>query len=177
MNLRKKKRNNMLIFIIFLFIFLILLFVVRETVHAVFCFILVIFNLVGLLFLLNLDFLALLILLIYVGAIVVLFLFVSMLLNMKTTFSNHKTGYYFITFIGVVLFLLLKGVLLLGSIGGLDVIPSTMSPINKENLMLFSVVSISEHLYSVYAPFLIISAFILLIALIGSVLLTLQSAN
>ncbi len=55
----------------------------RNPVHSVLFLILVFFNAAGLLLLLGLDFFALILLIVYVGAIAVLFLFVVMMLNIK----------------------------------------------------------------------------------------------
>lgn len=185
--MQRRKSNNslwfgckcMLIFIILLFTFLLLLFVVKETVYAVFCFILVIFNLISLLFLLNLDFLALLILLIYIGAIVVLFLFVSMLLGIQVSSDTQPNV---VISSGICLVFVLLGLVKLGLLSLNGVLPensclSTVAPIVKENLVLFSINNFSFYLYTIYAPVLILSAFLLLIALVGSVLLTMQTSK
>ena len=55
----------------------------RNPVHSVLFLILVFFNGAGLLILLGLDFFAMVFLVVYVGAIAVLFLFVVMMLNIK----------------------------------------------------------------------------------------------
>ena len=55
----------------------------RNPVHSVLFLILVFFNAAGLLILLGLDFFAMIFLVVYVGAIAVLFLFVVMMLNIK----------------------------------------------------------------------------------------------
>ena len=55
----------------------------RNPIHSVLFLILVFFNAAGLLLLLGLDFFALILLIVYVGAIAVLFLFVVMMLNIK----------------------------------------------------------------------------------------------
>jgi len=62
----------------------------RNPVHSVLFLILVFFNAAGLLVLLNLDFFAMIFLVVYVGAIAVLFLFVVMMLNIKLAEINEK---------------------------------------------------------------------------------------
>ena len=57
----------------------------KNPVHSVLFFILVFFNTSGLLVLLGLDFFAMIFFVVYVGAIVVLFVFVVMMLNIKIT--------------------------------------------------------------------------------------------
>ena len=62
----------------------------RNPVHSVLFLILVFFNSAGLLLLLGLDFFAMIFLVVYVGAIAVLFLFVVMMLNVKLAEINEK---------------------------------------------------------------------------------------
>jgi NADH:ubiquinone oxidoreductase subunit 6 (subunit J) len=62
----------------------------RNPVHSVLFLILVFFNVAGLLVLLGLDFFAMIFLVVYVGAIAVLFLFVVMMLNIKLSEINEK---------------------------------------------------------------------------------------
>lgn len=62
----------------------------RNPVHSVLFLILVFLNSAGLLLLLGLDFFAMLFLVVYVGAIAVLFLFVVMMLNVKSAEINEK---------------------------------------------------------------------------------------
>ena len=57
----------------------------RNPVHSVLFLILVFFNSAGLLILLQLDFFGMIFLVVYVGAIAVLFLFVVMMLNVRLT--------------------------------------------------------------------------------------------
>jgi NADH-ubiquinone oxidoreductase chain 6 len=62
----------------------------RNPVHSVLFLILVFCNAAGLLILLNLDFFAMIFLVVYVGAIAVLFLFVVMMLNIKLAEINEN---------------------------------------------------------------------------------------
>ena len=62
----------------------------KNPVHSVLFLILVFFNSAGLLLLLGLDFMALIFLIVYVGAIAVLFLFVVMMLSIKLAEINEK---------------------------------------------------------------------------------------
>ena len=62
----------------------------RNPVHSVLFLILVFFNASGLLVLLGLDFFALIFLVVYVGAIAVLFLFVVMMLNIRIAEISEK---------------------------------------------------------------------------------------
>ena len=62
----------------------------KNPVYSVLFLILVFCNVSGLLLLLNLDFFAMVFLVVYVGAIAVLFLFVVMMLNVKVTELNDS---------------------------------------------------------------------------------------
>jgi len=66
----------------------------RNPVHSVLFLILTFCNAAGLLILLNLDFFALIFLVVYVGAIAVLFLFVVMMLNIKLAGMNENVLRY-----------------------------------------------------------------------------------
>jgi len=66
----------------------------RNPVHSVLFLILVFCNAAGLLLLLNLDFFAMIFLVVYVGAIAVLFLFVVMMLNIKIAEMNENVLRY-----------------------------------------------------------------------------------
>ncbi len=76
----------------------------RNPVYSVLFLILVFFNTAGLLILLQLDFFAMIFLVVYVGAIAVLFLFVVMMLNIKKHEINEKKLRYLP--VGVMLFVL-----------------------------------------------------------------------
>ena len=78
----------------------------KNPIHSVLFLILTFFNLSCLLFILNVEFLPLLFLIVYVGAIAVLFLFVLIMLNIKL--SELKEGskqYFFIALIFGIIFL------------------------------------------------------------------------
>lgn len=66
----------------------------KNPVHSVLFLILVFCNAAGLLILLDLDFFAMIFLVVYVGAIAVLFLFVVMMLNIKLTEINENVLRY-----------------------------------------------------------------------------------
>lgn len=55
----------------------------RNTIHSILFLILLFCNVVGLLFLLNVEYLAMVFIIVYIGAIAVLFLFVVMMLNLR----------------------------------------------------------------------------------------------
>ena len=79
----------------------------KNPVYSVLFLILVFCNSAGLLLLLNLDFFALIFLIVYVGAIAVLFLFVVLMLNIKLT-EVHESIFHYLPiggFVGFIFFL------------------------------------------------------------------------
>jgi len=78
----------------------------RNPVHSVLFLILTFFNSSGILLLLNAEFLALIFIIVYVGAIAVLFLFVVMMLNIKVA-STSNSAYLPVAFLAS-LFLIIQ---------------------------------------------------------------------
>lgn len=149
----------------------------RNPVHSVLFLILVFFNSAGLLILLGLDFFAMIFIVVYVGAIAVLFLFVVMMLNIKITEINEKKLRYLP--IGGLL-----GVLFLFEIFLIidnDLIP-LLSPIKQleyvewgnflENIP--NIEAIGQLIYTYYFYFFILASLILLVAMIGAIVLTMH---
>ena len=109
----------------------------RNPVHSVLFLILVFFNSAALLLLLGLDFFALIFLVVYVGAIAVLFLFVVMMLNIKLAEINEKRLRY-LPIGGVLGFLFLLEIFL---IVDNDLIPLLSNPdalISLESVLSFT---------------------------------------
>ena len=67
----------------------------QNPVHSVLFLILAFCNASGILFLFNAEFLGLVFIIIYVGAIAILFLFVVMMLNVKVYSSSNSFIYHF----------------------------------------------------------------------------------
>lgn len=156
----------------------------RNPVYSVLFLILVFFNAAGLLVLLGLDFFAMIFLVVYVGAIAVLFLFVVMMLNIKIAEINEKRLRYLP--IGGVLGLVFLFEILL--IVDNDLIPLLLY--NTENIGEFkniiftnwsenlqtvtNIQAIGNLVYTYYFYFFLMSSIILLIAMIGAIVLTMQ---
>lgn len=159
----------------------------RNPVYSVLFLILVFFNAAGLLILVNLDFFAMIFLVVYVGAIAVLFLFVVMMLNIKVAEINEKKLRY-LPIGGVVgILFLLQVVMILDN----DLIPLlvyenfqavesyiplhfTNWPISVETVP--TIQALGNLLYTYYFSFFLIAGLILLVAMIGAIVLTLQKA-
>ena len=84
----------------------------RNPIHSVLFLVLVFCNAAGLLILLETEFLAMLFLVVYVGAIAVLFLFVVMMLNVRITELNESILRY-IPIGGIILLIFLFEILFL----------------------------------------------------------------
>ncbi len=160
----------------------------RNPVHSVLFLILVFFNAAGLLILLGLDFFAMIFLVVYVGAIAVLFLFVVMMLNIKLAEINEKKLRYLP--IGGLLGILFLFEMFL--IVDNDLIPllsnSQVSDINNIaqiyslnftdwSTILETVTNINavgQLIYTYYFYFFLIASLILLVAMIGAIVLTMH---
>ena len=145
----------------------------KNPVHAVLFLILAFFNVAGLFLLLGAEFLALILLIVYVGAVAVLFLFVVMMLDVD--FAELKSG--FLSYLPTGFFV---GATLLGEI----IIASTAWVLNPalsqlENRAVIdksvtNTEAFGQVLYTDYLYYLEAAGILLLIAMIGAITLTLR---
>ena len=141
----------------------------RNPVHSVMYLILTFFSAAGLFILMGAEFLALLLVLVYVGAVAVLFLFVVMMLDVD--FVELKQGFLSYLPIGAVvaIVLLLEMVL----VGGAYIAGETQTVVERgqelSNLERFGAV-----LYTEYAGLFEAAGIVLLVAMIGAIVLTLR---
>ena len=147
----------------------------KNPIHSVLFLILVFLNGTGLLVLLQVEFLAMLFLIVYVGAIAILFLFVVMMLNIKQldeTISRYIPVGAFIGF-----FLLVESVLLTSSeFGSLTQVGSFQDW--EETLVALSNIQVLGHLlYTRYSVLFLLSGMILLLAMVGAIVLTLHKRS
>ena len=160
----------------------------RNPVHSVLFLILVFFNGAGLLVLLQLDFFAMIFLVVYVGAIAVLFLFVVMMLNVRLTEMNERRLRY-LPIGGLLGFLFLAEVFLivdndlippLGSREvSLSLFPDLLSPAGWTGWSqlvepLTPLEAVGGLIYTYYFYLFLIASLILLVAMIGAIVLTLH---
>lgn len=160
----------------------------KNPVHSVFYLVLVFFNASAILFVLSMEFFGLMQLLVYVGALAILFLFVVMLLDIPVTeIVAHQRGYFaiatvFVIILATVIFLWLtqpfnSGAAILPLLPPIQNFSSTevkwiqwtLLAQQKENLAV-----LGFSLYLVYVDLLIIASLLLLVAMIGAVVLTLK---
>jgi NADH-quinone oxidoreductase subunit J len=144
----------------------------RNPVHSVLFLILAFVNAAGLFVLLGAEFLAMILIVVYVGAVAVLFLFVVMMLDVD--FEELRTGYQRYlpigATVGAVLFVELAAVL-----GGWTLAPVAsrlrMSPVPSG---LSNTEALGRVLYTDYIFLFQAAGLILLVAMIGAIVLTLR---
>lgn len=157
-------------------VFAIAVTVSRNPIHSIGALIGVVLNFVFLLICLEAEYLALTFVAVYLGAVVVLFLFIVMMLNIKGINYNKEIIYSLP--IGFLLGIVLTVFILFSFLGYInnEGIIEYFKPIYQNWYSLFVNVSDIELfgsiLYMDYAPCLLIVGIVLLIAMIGGVILT-----
>ena len=149
---------------------------VRNPVHSVLFLILAFFNAAGLFILLGAEFLAMILVVVYVGAVAVLFLFVVMMLDIN--FTELKSGFLRYLPIGsfVGLVLLVELILVFWGFGKGDFPVSGSSGIllSGGSSGVTNTALIGNVLYTDYVYFFQLGGIILLVAMIGAIVLTLR---
>ena len=144
----------------------------RNPVHSVLFLILAFVNAAGLFLLLGAEFLAMILIVVYVGAVAVLFLFVVMMLDVD--FAALKQGFLQYLPIGVMVGLVVAVELIL-VVATWAVAPSSIaSPAAPITPGLSNTAALGQVLYTKYIYFFQASALVLLTAMIGSIVLTLR---
>jgi len=146
----------------------------RNTVYSVFFLILVFISISIFFFMIGAEFLGMIMLIVYVGAVAVLFLFVVMMLNITEQLTKRSSRRGLInnisvgSIVGVIIFLELLVV-----IGGWKY-KGTFVPLSTTNLNLdiSNTHALGNVLYTDYIHLFQISGMILLIAMIGAITLT-----
>jgi NADH-quinone oxidoreductase subunit J len=143
----------------------------RNPVHSVLWLIVAFFNAAGLMLLLGAEFIAMLVVIVYVGAVAVLFLFVVMMLDVD--FAQLRSGFTRNLPFGIIIALVLLAEIIVAvmahnagpAIGGRDV-PTAAQP---------NIVALGQLLYSRYLFAFELAGLILLVAMIGAIVLTHRS--
>ncbi len=146
----------------------------RNPVHSVLFLILAFFNAAGLFVLLGAEFLAMLLVVVYVGAVAVLFLFVVMMLDVD--FVELRQGFLQYLPIGALIGVVLLAELLIVLSGWAfapDIIGTVVSPI-PDPAKITNTAAIGHLLYTRYIFFFQSAGFVLLVAMIGAIVLTLR---
>jgi NADH-quinone oxidoreductase subunit J len=151
----------------------------KNPVHSVLFLILVFFNAAALLVLLGLDFFAMVLLVVYVGAIAVLFLFVVMMLNIKLAEMNEQKLRYLpigglIGFLFLFeIFVIIENDIFLYDWNILSLTEWSSLMINSTNIE-----AVGNIMYTYFFHDFILASVILLVAMIGAIVLTMyKGAN
>jgi NADH-quinone oxidoreductase subunit J len=142
----------------------------RNPVHSVLWLILAFFNAAGLMVLIGAEFIAMLLVIVYVGAVAVLFLFVVMMLDID--FAELRAGFVRYLPIGIVLAVALAAEILIGvgawSAGGIE-LSTRIAPIDAA---VPNIEAIGRLLYTRYLLVFEGAGLVLLVAMIGAIVLT-----
>ncbi|WP_187336255.1 NADH-quinone oxidoreductase subunit J [Novosphingopyxis iocasae] len=143
----------------------------KNPVHSVLWLILAFFNAAGLMVLAGAEFIAMLLVIVYVGAVAVLFLFVVMMLDID--FAELRAGFAKYLFFGIILAAFLAIELVLGleafRAGAIKLGTETSAPID---MSVSNIEAIGALLYTKYIFLFEAAGLILLVAMIGAIVLT-----
>jgi NADH-quinone oxidoreductase subunit J len=147
----------------------------RNPVHSVLWLILAFFNAAGLMVLCGAEFIAMLLVIVYVGAVAVLFLFVVMMLDIDFAELRAAFARYFV--FGIVLALVVLGELTVAfgawSAGGIEmkgVTAPTPDPGVTSNIHALGILLYTRYLFVFEG-----AGLVLLVAMIGAIVLTLRT--
>ena len=146
----------------------------RNPVHSVLFLILVFFNAAGLFLLTGAEFLAMILLVVYIGAVAVLFLFVVMMLDID--FAELRAGVLQYAPIGILIGLIVAAELIV-VIGGSVLTPQAAQAITMpipNPAARTNTAALGDVLYTNYVYFFQIAGLVLLVAMIGAIVLTLR---
>jgi NADH-quinone oxidoreductase subunit J len=146
----------------------------RNPVHSVLFLILAFFNAAGLFILMGAEFLAMILVIVYVGAVAVLFLFVVMMLDID--FAQLRTGAMRYLPVGLLvgIILLAELVLVFGSWAIAPGIESLMAAPTPSAATVTNTRALGDLLYTRYVFAFQAAGMILLVAMIGAIVLTLR---
>src|SRR5580765_7118351 len=145
----------------------------RNPVHSVLFLILAFFNAAGLFVLLGAEFLAMILIVVYVGAVAVLFLFVVMMLDID--FAELKRGaLQYLPFGALIGLILVAELVMAGSVWvarpAAKAVLAQATPAGVTNTA-----ALGRILYTDYVYYFQIAGLVLLVAMIGAIVLTLRS--
>lgn len=163
----------------------------KSAVHSVFFLVLVFFNGSGLILLLGIDFIALIFLVVYVGAIAVLFLFVVMMLAPRIQDEEIFSAGYRLTkflptiflvlgvFLSEIYFIVTENVYSTVSMEGLETVRyfCWLEVFDGVGLSSSNIENIGQVLYTYFLYYFLVAGLVLLVSMIGAIVLTLQHDN
>jgi NADH-quinone oxidoreductase subunit J len=148
----------------------------RNPVHSVLFLILAFLNSAGLFILLGAEFLAMILVIVYVGAVAVLFLFVVMMLDID--FAELRSGFMRYLPIGAVIGLILLFELVLVVFANWVVAPGTAgleaAPLPQAAAAVSNTRALGDLIYTRYVFAFQAAGMVLLVAMIGAIVLTLR---
>jgi NADH-quinone oxidoreductase subunit J len=160
------------LFAIFVIASAVMVIMARNPVHSVLWLILAFFNAAGLMVLVGAEFIAMLLVIVYVGAVAVLFLFVVMMLDID--FAEMRAGFVRYFPLGLLIgAILLAELLLVAGVwqaGGLELASADGTATTK--LGQSNIEAIGALLYGRYIFLFEVAGIILLVAMIGAIVLT-----
>jgi NADH-quinone oxidoreductase subunit J len=146
----------------------------RNPVHSVLWLILTFFNAAALFLLTGAEFLAMILLVVYVGAVAVLFLFVVMMLDVD--FAELKEGALQYAPIGALVGLILAAelIVVLGGYAFAPDLATTVALPTPDIAARSNTAALGDILYTDYVFYFQIAGMVLLVAMIGAIVLTLR---
>jgi NADH-quinone oxidoreductase subunit J len=146
----------------------------RNPVHSVLFLILAFFNAAGLFILLGVEFLAMILVIVYVGAVAVLFLFVVMMLDIN--FVELRQGFLQYLPIGALIGLILLAELVFVFAAWIFA-PAGLAVTAPASVHVTNTAALGSLIYTRYLYAFQASGVILLVAMIGAIVLTLRSRS
>ena len=143
----------------------------RNPVHSVLWLILAFFNAAGLMLLVGAEFIAMLLVIVYVGAVAVLFLFVVMMLDID--FASLRSGFTRNLPFGIIIALVLLGEVIVAELARRA--GPTLAGQQIPTPKIPNIVALGQLLYSRYLFAFELAGLILLVAMVGAIVLTHRS--
>jgi NADH-quinone oxidoreductase subunit J len=147
----------------------------RNPVHSVLWLILAFFNAAGLMVIAGAEFIAMLLVIVYVGAVAVLFLFVVMMLNID--FAELRAGFVRYAMFGLAIAVVLLAEVVIGigawNAGGVD-LANRIAPTDAGTALgqVPNIEAMGLLLYTRYLYVFEAAGFVLLVAMVGAIVLT-----
>jgi NADH-quinone oxidoreductase subunit J len=147
----------------------------RNPVYSVLFLILAFFNAAGLFLLIGAEFIAMILVIVYVGAVAVLFLFVVMMLDINLT--KLKEGFLEYLPIGTLIGIVLAAEIMwgLGVFGSRSLTVAAFDKAGTQAVTIENTRAIGQVLYTQYFYLFQVAGAVLLVAMIGAIVLTLRS--
>jgi NADH-quinone oxidoreductase subunit J len=147
----------------------------RNPVYSVLFLILAFFNAAGLFLLIGAEFVAMILVIVYVGAVAVLFLFVVMMLDINIT--KLKEGFLEYLPIGALIGIVLAAEIMwgLGVFGSRSLTVAAFDKAGTPPVTIENTRAIGQVLYTQYFYLVQVAGAVLLVAMIGAIVLTLRS--